>query len=74
MKKLTPQAVKLIRNSQALFGKIAEQMNVALFTLRDLLQENEDERLVSAEVLEIIKTHLAGMQDMELVLNTQVAA
>lgn len=74
MKKLTPQAVKLIRNSQSLFGEIAEHLSISIYTLRDLLQENTDDRLIGEGVLEIIKTHLSEMQDMELVLNLQVAA
>ena len=50
MKKLTPQALKIIRSSGKLFGEIADHLGLAPVSLRDMVAANTDERLVSAGV------------------------
>jgi hypothetical protein len=67
MKRLTEATVKMINNNGLLFGKIADELKIAPAYLIRLLVANTDERLVSVGVVELIKNHLADMQDMQIV-------
>lgn len=73
MERLTTDALKLIRGNAILYGAIADHLGLAPASFKRLLVENKDDRLVKPEVLDLIKQHLAGLQDMELVVNNQTA-
>jgi hypothetical protein len=67
MKRLTPQAINVINNNGALFGKICDELGFAPAYLTRKLVANDDERLAGSGVIELIKNHLADMQDMKIV-------
>lgn len=77
MKQLTEQAIDLIRSSGLLYGQVAECVGVAPESLRRILAENRDPRLVSAEVVALIDAHKVSkvqeIQDMPIVCEMQAA-
>lgn len=77
MKQLTQQAIDLIRSSGPLYGQVADSVGVAPESLRRLLNENRDPRLVTPEVIalieEQIKVRVSELQDMPILAEMQEA-
>ena len=78
MKQLTEQAIDLIRSSGLLYGQVAECVGVAPESLRRILAENRDQRLVSAEVVALIEQHklkvAQELQDTPVISEMQAVA
>lgn len=77
MKQLTQQAIDLIRSNGLLYGQVAESVGVAPESLRRILAENRDPRLVSEEVVSLIEQHkqkvAQDLQDMPILVEMQAA-
>jgi len=78
MKQLSSQAIDLIRSSGLLYGQVAECVGVAPESLRRILAENRDHRLVSAEVVALIEQHklkvAQELQDTPIISEMQAVA
>lgn len=67
MKRLTKQTKKIVMGSARLQADIADHLVITTLYLRRLLGANTDERLTDPGVVELIKNHLADMQDMQII-------